>query len=109
MRSLNVPKHCSVISLRPVFNLALEQIRSGIEQDLAEFGVHYNHWYSEKGLLESGAIESAIARLEDQGYMYRQDGNLWFKSTDFGDDKDRVVVRANGQTTYFASYCLPHG
>ena len=91
-----------------VFNLALEQIRSGIEQDLGEFGVHFNNWYSEKGLLESGAIEDAIKRLEDQGYMYRKDGNLWFKSTDFGDDKDRVVVRANGQTTYFASDIAYH-
>jgi len=91
-----------------IFNLALEEIRAGIELDLAEFGVHYNHWYSEKGLLESGAIESAIQDLEEKGYMYRKDGNLWFKSTDFGDDKDRVVVRANGQTTYFASDIAYH-
>ncbi|MBT8449079.1 MAG: arginine--tRNA ligase [Gammaproteobacteria bacterium] len=91
-----------------IFNLALEEIRAGIEQDLAEFGVHFNHWYSEKGLLESGAIESAIQGLEEKGYMYRKDGNLWFKSTDFGDDKDRVVVRANGQTTYFASDIAYH-
>lgn len=86
-----------------VFQLAINEILGDIKQDLAEFGVHYQRWFSEQSLMDRGLIDDAIRRLTEKGYMYEKGGALWFKSTEFGDDKDRVVVRDNGQTTYFAS------
>ncbi|MCU7809620.1 MAG: arginine--tRNA ligase, partial [Candidatus Thiodiazotropha sp. (ex Notomyrtea botanica)] len=65
-------------------------------------------WYSERSLTESGAVNKAIERLRTSGYLYEKAGALWFRSTDFGDEKDRVVVRDNGQTTYFASDIAYH-
>jgi arginyl-tRNA synthetase len=91
-----------------VFRFGMTAIRDEIKQDLAEFGVEFDNWYSEQGLLDSGAIKDSIERLTEKGYMYEQNGALWFKSTEFGDDKDRVVVRDNGQTTYFASDIAYH-
>jgi arginyl-tRNA synthetase len=85
-----------------VMELALSAMLSDIREDLASFGVEFERWYSERSLSGSGAIESALARLEQQGQLYRKDGATWFKSTAFGDDEDRVLVRANGQYTYFA-------
>jgi arginyl-tRNA synthetase len=73
-----------------------------IRADLEEFGVRFERWYSERELLDSGAIERALARLEQQQQLYRKDDALWFRSSQFGDDEDRVLVRANGQYTYFA-------
>ncbi|HFB66832.1 MAG TPA: arginine--tRNA ligase [Aeromonadales bacterium] len=86
-----------------VFQLAIDEILGDIKQDLAEFGVNYQRWFSEQSLMDRGLIDDAIRRLTEKGYMYEKGGALWFKSTEFGDDKDRVVVRENGQTTYFAS------
>jgi len=74
-----------------------------IQDDLSEFGANFDQWFSEKSLVTSGEIDQAIATLEERGYLFEQDGALWFRSTDFGDDKDRVVRRDNGETTYFAS------
>ncbi len=74
-----------------------------IGADLADFGVRFDRWFSEKSLATSGAIDRAVARLRSAGHMYEKDGAEWFRATDFGDDKDRVVVRENGATTYFAS------
>jgi len=85
------------------FNLALHSILDDIQDDLSEFGANFDQWFSEKSLVTSGEIDQAIATLEDRGYLFEQDGALWFRSTDFGDDKDRVVRRDNGETTYFAS------
>ena len=68
----------------------------------------YEEWYSERSLTESGAVNKAIERLRDAGHLYEKEGALWFRSTDFGDEKDRVVVRDNGQTTYFASDIAYH-
>jgi len=93
---------------RLVFELGLNTILDDIRDDLAEFGVHYQEWYSERSLTESGAVNKAIERLRAAGHVYEQNGALWFKSTDFGDEKDRVVVRDNGQTTYFASDIAYH-
>jgi len=67
-----------------------------------EFGVKYDEWYSERALVERGAADTAIARLKKSGHAYEKDGALWFRSTDYGDEKDRVLVRDNGQKTYFA-------
>ena len=87
---------------------ALDSVLSDIKDDLAGFGVEFDDWFSERSLLESGAIDKGIQALKDAGYTYEQGGALWFKSTAFGDEKDRVLVRANGQTTYFASDVAYH-
>ena len=93
---------------REVFDLGLGSIIENIRHDLEEFGVCYDEWFSERSLMASGSVERAIARLKDAGCIYEQKGALWFRSTDFGDEKDRVVVRDNGQTTYFASDIAYH-
>jgi arginyl-tRNA synthetase len=93
---------------RYVFELALNTILDDIRDDLEKFGVVYEQWYSERSLVESGAVNKAIDRLREAGYLYEQGGAWWFRSTDFGDEKDRVVVRDNGQTTYFASDIAYH-
>jgi len=93
---------------RYVFELGLNTILDNIRADLEAFGVTYEEWYSERGLTESGAVNKMLERLRDSGYVYEKDGALWFKSSDFGDEKDRVVQRDNGQTTYFASDIAYH-
>ena len=74
-----------------------------IRSDLEEFGVVYDVWFSERSLVDAGDVRRAVARLRDRGHVYERDGALWFRSTAFGDEKDRVVVRENGESTYFAS------
>ena len=103
MRSLLGPD-----DFRKVFDLGLNDILQDIREDLAEFGVAYDRWYSERSLSDNGAIDRALARLTDQGRVYEKDGALWFRATEFGDEKDRVVVRENGQRTYFASDIAYH-
>ncbi len=93
---------------RQVFDLGMETILADIRRDLEEFGIVYQDWYSERSLMHSGAVENAIERLKMSGHVYEDNGALWFKSTDFGDEKDRVIVRDNGQTTYFASDIAYH-
>jgi arginyl-tRNA synthetase len=93
---------------RFVFELALNVILDDIRDDLALFGVNYEEWYSERSLTESGAVTRAIEKLRALGHVYEQAGTLWFRSTAFGDEKDRVVVRENGQHTYFASDIAYH-
>jgi arginyl-tRNA synthetase len=86
-----------------VLKNSLDGIVGDIREDLAEFGVTFDCWFSERSLSDSGAIERAIDTLKKSGHAYLKDGALWFKSTDFGDEKDRVIVRDNGVKTYFAS------
>ncbi len=93
---------------RFVFELGLNTILDDIRDDLARFGVVYEEWYSERSLVERGAVNVAIERLRKAGHLYEQDGALWFRSSDFGDEKDRVVVRETGETTYFASDIAYH-
>ncbi len=90
------------------FALALNSILDDIRQDLSEFGVDYDTWFSERSLFDSGKIQRAIEKLKASGDVYDKDGALWFKTTDYGDEKDRVVVRDNGQPTYFASDIAYH-
>ncbi len=85
------------------FNAALETMVADIRGDLDQFGVRFEQWYSERSLEASGALERAIERLDRAGWLYEKDGARWFKASELGDDKDRVVVRENGRTTYFAS------
>jgi len=93
---------------RYVFELALNSILDDIRDDLAEFGANYEEWYSEQSLEDRGLVNLVIERLRELGHVYEREGALWFRSTDFGDDKDRVVQRDNGQTTYFASDIAYH-
>jgi len=83
-------------------------ILAGIDQDLKDFGVHFEHWFSEQSLFDQGKVTTAIAEMQEKGHIYEQEGALWFRTTAFGDDKDRVVVRSNGVTTYFASDIAYH-
>jgi len=96
------------VDYRLVFDAGLDAILHNIRQDLKEFGVVYDEWFSERSLAENGAVEKVIARLEHSGHTYRQGGALWFRSTDYGDEKDRVIIRENGQKTYFASDIAYH-
>ncbi|HYL41017.1 MAG TPA: arginine--tRNA ligase, partial [Candidatus Binatus sp.] len=82
---------------------ASERIRSGIEASLERLGVHFDAWTTEGGLHDEGWVAKAIERLRAGGHLYEQDGALWFRSTALGDDKDRVLIRSNGQPTYFAA------
>ncbi|MEJ2390328.1 MAG: arginine--tRNA ligase [Gammaproteobacteria bacterium] len=93
---------------RLVFDLALNYILDDIRDDLAHFGVNYQEWYSERSLTDNGAVMRAIERLQHSGHTYDRDGAIWFRSTDYGDEKDRVLVRDNGVTTYFASDIAYH-
>ncbi|WP_457030351.1 arginine--tRNA ligase [Kitasatospora sp. P5_F3] len=74
-----------------------------IKRSMDEFGTHFDVWFSEKSLHDSGAVEKAIGRLREQGHVFDQEGAIWLRTTDFGDDKDRVLVKADGETTYFAA------
>jgi arginyl-tRNA synthetase len=87
---------------------ARDQMMADIRNDLEEFGVRFDRWYSERELNQSGAIDRALGVLRASGRVYTKDGAEWFKSTEFGDDEDRVVVRANGEKTYFASDIAYH-
>jgi arginyl-tRNA synthetase len=82
-------------------DLMWEEIRSS----LAEFGVVFDVYFSERTLHETGALEKAVARLREQGHVYESDGAVWLRTTDFGDDKDRVLVKGDGEPTYFAADC----
>lgn len=88
---------------------AANEILAGIKKDLEAFHVTFDQWFSEQSLFDSGAVQASIDHLKSAGIIYEQDGALWFKTQQFGDEKDRVVVRANGLTTYFASDIAYHG
>jgi arginyl-tRNA synthetase len=91
-----------------VHEFTLESQQAEIREDLESFGVTFDRWYSERSLVESGAIDRAIERLREAGKAYEHEGAIWFRSSKFGDDKDRVIVRENGQPTYFASDIAYH-
>ena len=87
---------------------ALDAQLADCRDDLTEFGVTFDQWFSERSLYDSGRVAAAVARLEAAGQLYENDGARWFRSTQFGDEKDRVVQRENGQFTYFASDIAYH-
>lgn len=86
-----------------IFKAGIETMLADIHEDLEDFGVIFDDWFHESSLINSGDIDRAIEKLRTTNCVYEKDGALWFKATDFGDEKDRVLVRANGQATYFAS------
>lgn len=81
---------------------ATNSVLTDIKEDLAEFGVHYDNWFSEDQMIAEGAIPKTISYLESKNLLYKKDGAIWFKTSEFGDEKDRVLIRSNGQHTYFA-------
>jgi len=87
---------------------AADLIMNGIKQDLNDFGVRFDTWFSETELYRRGLVEQSFHLLKEQGYLYEHEGALWFKATQFGDEKDRVVKRGSGATTYFASDIAYH-
>ena len=91
-----------------ILEAAVTAITGDIAEDLAAFGVRYDRWFSERALVRTGAVEHALEQLQAAGALYDAEGARWFRSTDYGDDKDRVVRRADGQTTYFASDIAYH-
>ena len=90
------------------FTLAIDTILEDIKDDLHLFGVDYEQWYSEKSLFDNGKVDQAIEKLKQSQHVYEKNGALWFASSKLGDEKDRVVVRENGQPTYFASDIAYH-
>jgi len=91
-----------------VHNHVLTEQLEDCRSDLEDFGVHFDVWFSEKSLFDTGLVERCVERLNQAGHLYEQNGALWFKSTEFGDEKDRVVQRDNGLYTYFASDIAYH-
>jgi arginyl-tRNA synthetase len=91
-----------------VHDYVLTEQLGDCRNDLQEFGVTFDHWFSERSLYGDGLVERTLAKLEAAGHLYLQDGAQWFRSTAFGDEKDRVVRRENGQHTYFASDIAYH-
>jgi arginyl-tRNA synthetase len=87
---------------------AAKKIIAGIRDDLKSFGVEFDNWFSEQSLYDSGKVDKVLNDFRSRNIIYEKDGAHWFKTTDFGDEKDRVVVRNNGQTTYFASDIAYH-
>lgn len=87
---------------------AYKQVLNDLKHILADMGVHFDQWFSESWLHSSGYLKETIAKLKTAGYLYEQAGALWLKTSDFGDDKDRVLIRANGEPTYFAADIAYH-
>jgi len=93
---------------RDFFQIGLNSILDDIKVDLSEFGVDYQEWFSERKLMDDGSVEKALTRLREGDHLYERDGATWFASSQLGDEKDRVVIRENGQYTYFASDIAYH-
>jgi arginyl-tRNA synthetase len=85
-----------------------DQMLADIKKDLEDFGVRFDVWFSEKSLLADGSVQRSIEELKERGFAYEQDGALWLKSTAFGDDKDRVIIKKDGEYTYLATDIAYH-
>jgi len=101
----NMPQDEAISQLS---HFAGEKILADIKADLSNFSVNFDNWFSERSLVDSGAVKALLAWLKEQNLAYEQDGALWFTSSRFGDEKDRVLVKADGTTTYFASDLAYH-
>jgi arginyl-tRNA synthetase len=86
----------------------VDTMRARIEATLRRFGIEYDTWSSERALHQAGAVEAAVAELRERGHVYESEGAVWLRTTSFGDDKDRVLIRADGEPTYFASDIAYH-
>lgn len=103
-----IPENPDESTIQALGRYAGDRILAGIDQDLKDFGVTFDHWSSETALYAEGWVERAFERLKEAGLLYEQEGALWFAASRFGDDKDRVVKRSSGATTYFASDIAYH-
>jgi arginyl-tRNA synthetase len=88
--------------------LGTEAMRTRIEATLSRFGIRFDTWFSERSLHESGGLEATLAELRERGHVYDSEGAVWLRTTDFSDDKDRVLIRADGEPTYFAADVAYH-
>jgi arginyl-tRNA synthetase len=95
-------------AVMPCARFAAQKIIDGMRDDLVDFGITFDRWFSEQSLYDAGKVEADIRHFKDRGLIYEKEGAQWFKTSAFGDEKDRVVVRQNGQTTYFASDIAYH-
>ncbi len=95
-------KYLKTADIKVFREFGLRWILNDIRKDLKDFGVRFNVWYSQKDLRKSGKVEKTIGILRDKGYIYEKDGAVWFKSQEFGDDKDRVIYKSDGNATYLA-------
>ncbi len=107
-RLIDVAKRTLGDGWKRVHQFALEAMLADQREDLAAFGVSFDHWFSEQALHDKGLIDKALKLLQARGHLFEQGGALWFRSSAFGDEKDRVVRRENGQYTYFASDIAYH-
>ncbi|MCX5685885.1 MAG: arginine--tRNA ligase, partial [Candidatus Omnitrophica bacterium] len=94
--------HIDTSDIKVFREFGLRWILDDIRHDLKDFGVRFDVWYSQRALRKSGNVRKAIAALKEKGYIYEKEGAVWFKSTEFGDDKDRVVFKSDGSPTYLA-------
>lgn len=95
-------KYVDETDIAPFREFGLKWILNGIKKDLKDFGVEFDVWYSQKSLRKSDKIEKALKIIDDKGYVYKEEGATWFRSMDFGDDKNRVLVKSDGSYTYLA-------
>lgn len=91
-----------------IFDAGLDGIMADIKNDLTEFGTHFDSWFSERAFVSTDVVDKLLKKLQDNGHVYEKEGALWFKSSAFGDEKDRVLVRSNGIRTYFANDVAYH-
>ncbi|MDI6864277.1 arginine--tRNA ligase [Thermodesulfovibrio yellowstonii] len=91
-----------------LIDFSYKKMLNEIKKDLDDFGVNFDNWISERKLYHTGEVQRAILKLKELGFIYEKDGALWFHSTAFGDDKDRVIVKSDGTYTYFASDIAYH-
>ncbi|NTW68138.1 MAG: arginine--tRNA ligase, partial [Nitrospirae bacterium] len=91
-----------------VADASKDQMLADIKKDLEDFGVRFDVWFSEKSLLADGSVKKSIVELKERGYAYEKDGALWLRSTAFGDDKDRVIIKQDGEYTYLATDIAYH-
>lgn len=90
------------------YEYGMAEIFAGIRKDLEEFGVHHDVWFSEKSLVNDGSVERTLEKLKTDGHAYEKDGAFWFRTSELGDDKDRVLRKSDGSLTYFASDIAYH-
>jgi arginyl-tRNA synthetase len=112
LRIDNLIKHCidelGEKKFRIVFDTGLNHILATIKNDLSDFGVEFDNWFSERSLVSSGTVNKCIEKLTKNSWVYEKDGAQWFRSSKLGDEKDRVLIRENGLATYFASDIAYH-
>jgi arginyl-tRNA synthetase len=94
--------------LEALARLGTEAMQARIEATLSRFGIGFDNWFSERDLHESGSLAATLAELRERGHVYDSEGAVWLRTTQFGDDKDRVLIRADGEPTYFAADVAYH-